>query len=940
MRKQSPLEKLREARQQAAESKQALLKRLHERPRQPPHAPVLATPPATTTREPAAERHPRTAVASGPRPELRIERDALKFFSRTDSREQHLPQPWMRRLAEIALRAAEEGSIHLCLVWPAALGSLVPIHALATLHRNLATDLYGLRTLLFPGSCASPVPLHAWLLDRQALAKLYRSLWSTEGHTTTLQCLQTSDSMLAVLAALNSIENDNADLPDPSLAEIVPTFLFDNASKSWTARATSPLERTLSKVARLPYRQGLRQRIKPEWGDFTTAPGALLVVHNTARKEHWRAALNDPAFRGQARPKLLLFDATGAAGQSNYNAVRHIPDFLHVALENGYRDRGALLITDDPTTFFDLRARLTKLEIPFERHCEAAEGEHSLLAPQPFAESWRPEQKTNANFSVGIVDREASTLSIGFAKYAHELGGDGTPAGQALMNACLYLLRLSNLPAGYQDLTAATLADELDDYSANQHQWVPVELSIKTAMAAGMVNARKPEIDRLLTKAKAVVDAWTDATPMATRLSMEVRKHALDSKGGLIIVLPNRRYIALANRYLARTFGEEWSAAEQRIEWHTLGTVGKKLDHHKRLPHVVFVGVNRSVLRILLAHPHVPNGTAVLIAYRQAESTLKTLQGLKTVEAFKAYRGRIGLLIQELERRLGEFSQPLQIERLRGTSLLFDWNATSASRSAHQEYFTFELEDGTRAYSSRWVYRLDANEDPPFRRVAAEKIQRGDLIFSMSDSLRGQIEEALQLGTEGPMNSFVHPARALLKLYHDDIEARSRAQYGATSRRSLAREIHARMVEIDPKAKSCRTERVEYWLDIHRDDNRPHASGDPEYFRLFCRALQIGDEMALNYWRFIRNARHVSQHLGRLLAAQYAEILFHPESAIAYHKIPADVARHLKQEALRCVSRVESIVAPTNAEMGGETDDGHVQRSAQDPRRVQRSRRR
>lgn len=941
MRKRSPLEKFQEARDKAAESKRALLKRLHDRPRSSPSEPVPQPPVASTNPEPNPEPLLDAAAVGAPWHAVRTEANSVTFFSRADPAEPYLPQPWLRRMADVALLASAKGSVHVCLVWPAALDSVVLVHALATLTRNIATDLHGMRTLLFPGNCTSSVPLQAWLLDRARLATLYRELWSTGQGATKLQCLRASDSMQGVLAALNNIEVSDANLPDPSLAEVIPAFFFDERAKLWVGRAKSPLERSVAKVANPQYRRDLRERIKPDWGNAATAPGALLIVHNNARKEHWKAALTDSACCGAARPDLLLFDATGAADQRNYNAVKRIPEFLKWAREGRHKDCGAFVITDDPRTFFDVGARLCSLEIPFESHCEATEGEHSFLAPHPYPDDWRPEQRSNSNFSVGIVDREASALAMGFAKYSHEIGIEGTAGAKALMDACLYLLRLSNLPAGYKDLTAAGLAGELDDYATQQHEWVRVELSIKTAMAAGAIGSRHAEIERLLVRAHELIDAWTDATPMAARLRAEVRKHAVDSKSGLIVVLPNRRYITLTNRYLARTFGSDWTEAEQRVEWHTLATVDKALDRQRRLPQVAFVGVNRSVLRILLAHPHVPNGTTVLIAYRQAESTLKTLKELKEPEAFKAYRGRIGLLIQELDRRLGEFAQPVRIDRLRGASLLFNWNAAPSLRiSAHQEYFTFELEDGTRAYSSGWVYRLDADEDPPFRRVSAAKVQCGDFIFSMTDSLRGQIEEALQIGNEGSLNSVVHPARALLKLYHDEIEARGEALFHATTRRSLARSIHARMVEIDPKANACRTERVEYWLDIHSEDSRPHAAADHDYFLLFCRALQIDDAMALNYWKFIKTARHVNQSLGRILAAQYAEVLFHPESATAYRKIPADVATRLKQEALRCVSRVEGIVAPTVAETGGQTDDGHEQRSTQDSRRLQRSSRR
>ena len=83
-----------------------------------------------------------------------------------------------------------------------------------------------------------------------------------------------------------------------------------------------------------------------------------------------------------------------------------------------------------------------------------------------------------------------------------------------------------------------------------------------------------------------------------------------------------------------------------------------------------------------------------------------------------------------------------------------------------------------------------------------------------------------------------------------------------------------------------------------------------KFFVLFCRALDLSEADALTYWNFIKNARRLNQNLGRALAAQYAEILFQPESAVAYRKIPLDVVKQLQQDALDCVFRVEGVTPP------------------------------
>jgi hypothetical protein len=307
----------------------------------------------------------------------------------------------------------------------------------------------------------------------------------------------------------------------------------------------------------------------------------------------------------------------------------------------------------------------------------------------------------------------------------------------------------------------------------------------------------------------------------------------------------------------------------------------------------------------------VPHGTAVLVAYRQADSTLATLTSMKEVDAFKAYRGRIGLLAHELERRLAEVPNPLVISKLREMPLTFNFEDNGhEGQSGEQAYYKFELEGGGRAYASGWVYRHVPDEDPPFRRAAASSIQPGDFIFDMSDELRAKLESSLHLNGEG-VSSVVDPVRMLLKLYHDDVQRRCALMFTSTKRSALAREIHAKMVELDSKAADCQPGRVYYWLALQaKDDTRPHASKDAKYFNVFCKALGITDEAAEQHWGFVRNARRLNQYLGRELVARYAEILFQPESAATYRKVPEDVIRQLQQEALRCVYRVEHVVPP------------------------------
>lgn len=855
---------------------------------------------------------PSPARPQRPWAQIRAGNARLTYQSRT-ANETVAEQPWAKELVSTVLAAADQGGVALCLVWPAKVTALPLLHALANVERVFARDLRGVRTLLYPDTHACSTPLHSVLANREALSAFYRTLWVHQPNGAfEAQSCTSSPAYLGALWALNDLTQHTPGAPNPSLAELVPTFVFDPSKRAWATTTSNPLERTLAKVERLALRRDLRQRVHLEWESPNKAPGALMVMHYTARKESWRVALADSALKGLGRPEVLLLNATDAAMRTNYAAVKRIPDFLSFARESGFSETGAVIVTDDLKTFFILRAQLRHAAGTLETKVWAAESEDAVLSAHPVVADWQPAQRSNSNFSVSIVDRDASQLALAFQRLTASAGREESPAYQALLEACMYILRLSNMPAGYTDLTAASAEAGEGDHGSHENAWTPVKLKLASALDSGALNAVRDAVARAIAKAEKLLDDWSDATPMASRMLAEVRKHAVASRKGISLVLPSNRYVLLAHRFLRRNLGADSAAAEARIEWHTLSAVGKTLTGDRKGKHFAFVGINPDVLRILVTHPEVPHGTAVLVAYRQAESMLATLTKMKDVDAFKAYRGRIGLLAQELERRLADVPNPLAISRLREMPLTFKFDENGHNgQSVELAYYKFELEGGGRAYASGWVYRHVPHEDPPFRRAAASAIQPGDFIFDMSDELRAKLESSLQFNGEG-VSSVVDPVRMLLKLYHEDVQRRCASMFTSAKRSALAREIHARMVELDPKAADCRPGRVYYWLALQaQDDTRPHASKDSKCFKAFCKALGISDEAADQHWGFVRNARRLNQYLGRELVARYAEILFQPESAATYRKVPEDVIRQLQQEALRCVYRVEHVLPPS-----------------------------
>ncbi len=839
---------------------------------------------------------------------------SLKFFRRTQSKEELQLQPWASELVDLTLETTEKGEINLCLIWPVRLFGLALLHALANIERNFAKDLRGMRTLLYPGKRTYRISLQSTLVNREQLSDLFRSLWvHNEEEGLKFECHTQSKSFKAMLTALNDIRENNPEMDDPSLAELIPAFTYVPEQQDWTTVANFPLERSLKKVDKLARRRILREKVNDEWGNPIYAPGAMMVLPQNTNKSNWEDSLGSEALKENNQPEIILLDATSL---SNYKSIMKIPDFLNVAIENGYENCGALIVTDDPKTFFVLRDKLVKLKLKYKEKIWAAESDrvNAILSPQALSADWKPEQKSLANFKVDIVDRDASQVALSFQRLAKEAGNYESSSYEAVINACCYIARLSNLPAGYSDLTAKLTKTKEGHLFVNQkNSWSSVRIGLQEVLESGQLNAKRKEADEAISKAEKLIDMWADATPLASKLFSEVKKYVIEDRKKLLIVLPNIDYIELAQNFLKRKLANDWETVKLNIDWHTLLTVRKVLSEKFEACHFLFIGVNSDVIRCLIAHPDIPHGTSVLITYKQAKSTLITLKSMNGIEVFRPYRGRMGLLIQQLTLKLNEIPNPLNIEKLHKMNMQFNLEAVNNSNDkVNQTYFKFGLEDGSHHYATGMLYRYEADEDPFFRRVNARSIEEGDFIFVMDDELRTKLESVLQLTNDGSPSE-VYPQRVLLKIYHEDIKYRCEIIFKEQKRSTLAKVIHKKMIDIDTTANNCRSDRINYWLDLKIDgDTKPHAPKDFKFFKIFCMALEINDEQAVMYWNYIRNARSLNIELGRQLSAQYAEILFQPESAFIYRKISKKVIRQLQQEALRCVYCVENITLPQN----------------------------
>src|SRR5690606_29918270 len=129
-------------------------------------------------------------------------------------------------------------------------------------------------------------------------------------------------------------------------------------------------------------------------------------------------AMKPPVLGPASPPEVLLLDASGAAQRTNYNAVYRIPAFLRFADETQLKDVGRVVVTDDPKTFFVMRAQLAEGGRHVTTHVLAAEAvqQHVLFCAAPVPTNWVPALRTLSNFSVSIVDEAAAQVARKFQK--------------------------------------------------------------------------------------------------------------------------------------------------------------------------------------------------------------------------------------------------------------------------------------------------------------------------------------------------------------------------------------------------------------------------------------------------------------------------------------------------------------------------------------------
>jgi hypothetical protein len=810
-------------------------------------------------------------------------------------------QPWSLELATTLLDRAADRKISIRLIWPAEIDTLAGLHAVASLSRVLHTDLKGLKTLYYPGTHATCNALDRLAMDRLQLRHLWQSLYEATPR-------RASTSFKEVLAACNDVELYNASVPPPQLRQLIPSFIYEPATKLWCDTKHLPLDRLITKVAKLRTREMLRANILPEWRDPTQAPGALLVLPRGLKRKALRQSLARGTSKRIVGPDVMLFDARSSSAAADPHGVHRLPEFLKNVYEFSGSAIGTLIVTDDPTQYFVLKARLEQHGLKPDASIIAGEAEAGewMVSQSAKPPGWRPAARGMINFNVSILDQDGALLARRFGRIAEAVHEEGASAEEPFRLAQVFVMRVSHLPGGFTDL----YSDETEehDYLVRDLEWSRIEALIRKGLTEGSATEQRKQIDDACARVHKHLADCENATPLAVKLQEQVERFAVESRDGLTIVLSSPRHIAIAQRYLARVLGSAWTLAQTRVDWLTLARAAAELKSRSSDRRLVIVGLSPRILRLLVTHSEIPTGTCLLVPAQKAIGAARTLAGLAASDALKSYRARLTGLLANLKLRLSKIPDIEVLTRsLESVSISPQRLSTARPQPPDPKAYRFLLEDGRWAYAIGNVFRYEGLEGEDFKRVHARSIEADDCIFEMSDEVRDEIEQAIT-----PTNGLVEssPARKILGLYHSCVKNAVVNLFPAASKQASVRNIKARMVEVDPDNSAISLGKLNYWISLTEEDRAPHGARDQEEFLLFCQVLEIEPGLAKTFWERVRRVRFENQFEGRQLNAIYAEILFNPESAQVYRGLSPEIIRRLRRKALDCVFQVMEVEAP------------------------------
>ncbi len=812
--------------------------------------------------------------------------------------------PWAIRLATTLLERARDQRISLRLVWPADIDTAVTLHAISSLSNVLGSHLSGLRTLYYPGTDTTWATLDRITTDRAQYDSLCKTMYNGQVPKTDSKALR---------VALDACHEANYAKRNPPLRirQLIPAFRYDRTTDHWVGVREPPIDALIKGIPNTALKRQLRERIAAtDWNSPASAPGSLLVLHREIKKKELKSALAGGRGGSPLAFDAVLIDASARTILADPGSVKAVPKHLETIYEFCRHNVGTLIVTNDPAEFRVLGRALDKVGFAVDSDILAAEanGTDWLASGISMTSDWKPDSRTMVNFKIKATDEQAARLARQIRRIVDAVHDEGPEVEEPFIRAQHLVLRASLVPGG--------LSDAL---SSDQSGWSPlvrqldlhyVESLIQEVLTRGGATSQRKQIADAVDAIRKHLAACSDATPLAEHLKSLVERHVIKEKGEITIVIFSRRDTEIAQHYLARSLGEKWVAAETRVRLLSLTDAATGLPSMENGHRLIIVGLNPRILRFLVTRKEIPLHTNLLVPSHQAARMLPQIQFLSSVDVLKPYRGRLVELRSHLESCLRDLPDIESIAKAYDTRLPAATHQSSGTGVADPAAYRIDLDDGRRISVSGSVFRYAGLGDAAFHRVSVKDIREGDSVFEMSDDLRDEVETVLATQfSGGKFSSFRSALDGYRAIMMQAIEAQSPGVLMAERIASIQRA----MGSINSAHASVSTSKLRYWLsppNQAEEETAPHFARDKGEYHTFCKALNIPEAMAEQFWGFIRKVRVDNQQGGRQLTSLYAEVLLDPESSKIYRGIKPETIQMLQSKALDCVAQVVKIDPP------------------------------
>lgn len=849
-----------------------------------------------------------------------------------------LPSPALVELVNLYLAVAHDRSRQIALVWPTAPKTLLTIHALATLERWKAGDKLGVRGAIYPAKSNIFYPLNHLRYDRKQVLALASDLVQLAGSATAqIPIVRDLPEKDPFLLSLGSIQTDPLEPFNPTVADLLPTYMAAAGFSRWASCSQGLLRHVTTRVKKRSLKQSMRNNCD-DIGDPKKAPDAIFALDGRMSKEELRKALQRLAECGP--PDVILVNATRAVRKNGHGWDKHITRFCLAVEEIFPKNKrpGMLVVTDEPHAAYNLRDQLHEHNDKLrqgERHwkgreaywitavCNGTPDDALLDSGQEGVETPMPRE-----FDVEVVDADANAVISKLYRIANALGRS---EAQPVLDAAGYLARLAALPCGLSTLTEWLSLPTTSDHSRRVLSWMTYHTALTVFAEREQCGEEKGNILECLKAGTRLFENYQPATPFAERLASLVGHYVVGKKKQVVIVFTNAVYRRLAERFLSVYRGYPNDAAyatfAERIEFFPSSQLADRLDQLDGRQ-LIFAGLDDEGLRLVMMDNRIAKHTAILLTTRTGQYLKGTLEPLvKHFEAFRPLKPRMESVLRHLKAltfdrtilSIGDYVMPtFRGEQVSAT------DEDEEGSAGDPEACRISLESGQILYRrpNQHVFLYDPTSEYAtergFRTSLVSDLKEGDRLFCMSAELRELVEVTLKAA--GVPIAHDKTFESDLRDYHADVKRCLAERFPARSRAEQVRMLRACMLA-DLEASNPQVAKelpgqaaVSNWVNLGAvadklfEELQPQAPQRQEYFVAFARALGFTLVEIKYFWRHvitpIRNVRRLD---GRHLSERYTHMLLHPESAMLNSSIPRETIKMLFSKARDSVVVIEKV---------------------------------